>query len=78
MFQEQLGSTTDPDKKQMLERLDAAVTSALQPLQVAVEEKAAAEVLQPLAQVRLSCSLEHLQLFHELPVVFFKHSNTVL
>uniref|UniRef100_A0A7N6B094 Cysteine--tRNA ligase, cytoplasmic n=1 Tax=Anabas testudineus TaxID=64144 RepID=A0A7N6B094_ANATE len=28
-----LASTTDPDKKQMLERLDAAVTASLQPLQ---------------------------------------------
>ncbi|MED6294779.1 Cysteine--tRNA ligase, cytoplasmic, partial [Characodon lateralis] len=55
-FQEQLASTTDPDKKQMLERLDAAVTSALQPLQGAVESKAADEVLQALAQVLLEKS----------------------
>uniref|UniRef100_A0A669CHG7 Cysteine--tRNA ligase, cytoplasmic n=1 Tax=Oreochromis niloticus TaxID=8128 RepID=A0A669CHG7_ORENI len=32
-FQTQLASTTDPDKKQMLERLDSAVTASLQPLQ---------------------------------------------
>uniref|UniRef100_A0A671XDV9 Cysteine--tRNA ligase, cytoplasmic n=1 Tax=Sparus aurata TaxID=8175 RepID=A0A671XDV9_SPAAU len=32
-FQAHLAATTDPDKKQMLERLDAAVTAALQPLQ---------------------------------------------
>uniref|UniRef100_A0A3Q2CZQ1 Cysteine--tRNA ligase, cytoplasmic n=1 Tax=Cyprinodon variegatus TaxID=28743 RepID=A0A3Q2CZQ1_CYPVA len=55
-FQEQLVSTTDPDKKQMLERLDAAVTSALQPLQGAMEKNAADEVLQPLAQVLLEKS----------------------
>ncbi|XP_038162800.1 cysteine--tRNA ligase, cytoplasmic isoform X1 [Cyprinodon tularosa] len=55
-FQEQLVSTTDPDKKEMLERLDAAVTSALQPLQGAMEKNAADEVLQPLAQVLLEKS----------------------
>ncbi|XP_035538198.1 cysteine--tRNA ligase, cytoplasmic isoform X1 [Morone saxatilis] len=55
-FQEHLASTTDPDKKQMLERLDAAVTAALQPLQAAIEGKAAAEVIQPLAQVLLENS----------------------
>lgn len=53
-FQAHLAETTDPDKKQMLERLDAAVTAALQPLQAAMEGKSAAEVVQPLAQVRLS------------------------
>lgn len=36
----------------MLERLDAAITAALQPLQAAMDGKAAEEV-QPLAQVRL-------------------------
>ncbi|KAF7212144.1 cysteinyl-tRNA synthetase [Nothobranchius furzeri] len=55
-FQEQLAYTTDPDKKQMLERLDAAVTTALQPLQAAVKSKAADDVLQPLAQVLLENS----------------------
>ncbi len=53
-FQARLAETTDPDKKQMLERLDAAVTAALQPLQAAMEGKAADEAVQPLAQVRLS------------------------
>uniref|UniRef100_A0AAX7SVX4 Cysteine--tRNA ligase, cytoplasmic n=1 Tax=Astatotilapia calliptera TaxID=8154 RepID=A0AAX7SVX4_ASTCA len=38
-FQAQLASTTDPDKKQMLERLDSAVTASLQPLQAAMESK---------------------------------------
>lgn len=51
-FQAHLASTTDPDKKQMLERLDASVTAALQPLQAAMEGKAADGVVQPLAQVR--------------------------
>ncbi|KAM4744302.1 cysteine--tRNA ligase, cytoplasmic isoform 2-T2 [Anableps anableps] len=55
-FQEQLASTTDPDKKQMLERLDAAVAAALQPLQGAMESKAADDVLRPLAQVLLENS----------------------
>ena len=52
-FQANLALTTDPDKKQMLERLDAAVAAALQPLQAAMEGKAAQEVVQPLAEVRL-------------------------
>uniref|UniRef100_A0A3Q2CZG0 Cysteine--tRNA ligase, cytoplasmic n=1 Tax=Cyprinodon variegatus TaxID=28743 RepID=A0A3Q2CZG0_CYPVA len=56
-FQEQLVSTTDPDKKQMLERLDAAVTSALQPLQGAMEKNAADEVLQPLVLLEKSKDL---------------------
>uniref|UniRef100_A0A671X7R0 Cysteine--tRNA ligase, cytoplasmic n=1 Tax=Sparus aurata TaxID=8175 RepID=A0A671X7R0_SPAAU len=55
-FQAHLAATTDPDKKQMLERLDAAVTAALQPLQAAMDSKAAAEVVQPLAQVLLENS----------------------
>lgn len=59
-FQAHLAATTDPDKKQMLERLDAAVTAALQPLQAAMDSKAAAEVVQPLAQVRLSRHAVHL------------------
>lgn len=49
-----MASTTDPDKKQMLERLDAAVSAALLPLQTVMEGKAAEEDVQPLAQVRLS------------------------
>lgn len=52
-FQAQLASTTDPDKKQMLERLDSAVTASLQPLQAAMESKAADEVIRPLAHVSL-------------------------
>ncbi|KAM9764517.1 cysteine--tRNA ligase, cytoplasmic isoform 1-T1 [Menidia menidia] len=55
-FQELLASTVDPDKKQMLERLDAAVGAALAPLQAAVEAGAAAGVLQPLAQALLESS----------------------
>ncbi|XP_072235975.1 cysteine--tRNA ligase, cytoplasmic isoform X2 [Leuresthes tenuis] len=55
-FQERLASTTDPDKKQMMERLDAAVAAALQPLQAAMESKAAAELVQPLAQALLENS----------------------
>lgn len=38
----------------MLERLDAAVSAALQPLQTAMEGNAADELVQPLAQVSLS------------------------
>lgn len=51
-FQAHLASTTDPDKKQMLEKLDAAVTAALQPLQAAMERQE--EAVQPLAEVRLN------------------------
>uniref|UniRef100_A0A3B4T5N6 cysteine--tRNA ligase n=1 Tax=Seriola dumerili TaxID=41447 RepID=A0A3B4T5N6_SERDU len=53
-FQAYLASTTDPDKKQMLEKLDAAVTAALQPLQAAMESKD--EAVQPLAEVLLESS----------------------
>lgn len=53
-FQDKLASTTDPDKKQMLERLDAAVATGLQPLQAAVDRGAADGELRPLAQVRMS------------------------
>ncbi|XP_005947154.1 cysteine--tRNA ligase, cytoplasmic isoform X2 [Haplochromis burtoni] len=55
-FQAQLASTTDPDKKQMLEKLDSAVTASLQPLQAAMESKAADEVIRPLAHVLLENS----------------------
>ncbi|XP_076591244.1 cysteine--tRNA ligase, cytoplasmic isoform X1 [Chaetodon auriga] len=55
-FQANLASTTDPDKKQMLERLDATVTAALQPLQAAMEGGAADQVVQPLAQALLENS----------------------
>ncbi|KAI1903982.1 hypothetical protein AGOR_G00001000, partial [Albula goreensis] len=52
-FQAKLADTTDPDKKQMLERLDAAVTAALGPLQGAVESGATEAVLQTQAEVLL-------------------------
>uniref|UniRef100_A0AAQ4P842 cysteine--tRNA ligase n=1 Tax=Gasterosteus aculeatus aculeatus TaxID=481459 RepID=A0AAQ4P842_GASAC len=55
-FKVALASTTDPDKKQMMERLDAAVSAALLPLQAAAEGKAAHEVVQPLAEVLLENS----------------------
>ncbi|XP_054625976.1 cysteine--tRNA ligase, cytoplasmic isoform X3 [Dunckerocampus dactyliophorus] len=55
-FRARLNSTTDPDKKQMLERLDVAITAALQPLQAAMESKAADEVVGPLAQALLDHS----------------------
>lgn len=50
-FQAKLAETTDPDKKQMLERLDSAVAAALGPLQGAVESKAGEADIQHLAQV---------------------------
>ncbi|CAB1422144.1 unnamed protein product [Pleuronectes platessa] len=53
-FQVLLAATTDQDKKQMLERLDAAVTAALKPLQAAMES--GSEVVQPLAQALLESS----------------------
>ncbi|CAB1338905.1 unnamed protein product [Coregonus sp. 'balchen'] len=52
-FQAKLAETTDPDKKQMLERLDSAVSAALGPLQGAVESKAGEADIQRLAQVLL-------------------------
>ncbi|XP_008295614.1 cysteine--tRNA ligase, cytoplasmic isoform X1 [Stegastes partitus] len=55
-FQASLASTTDPDKKHMMERLDAAVADALKPLQAAMESKAADAAVQPLAQVLLENS----------------------
>uniref|UniRef100_A0A3B3HSL7 Cysteine--tRNA ligase, cytoplasmic n=1 Tax=Oryzias latipes TaxID=8090 RepID=A0A3B3HSL7_ORYLA len=55
-FQDKLASTTDPDKKQMLERLDAAVATGLQPLQAAVDRGAADGELRPLAQALLENS----------------------
>ncbi|KAF0022362.1 hypothetical protein F2P81_025398 [Scophthalmus maximus] len=54
-FQAQLASTTDPDKKQMMERLDAAVGAALLPLQAAMQSGDAAAVM-PLAQSLLDSS----------------------
>lgn len=63
-FQALLASTTDPDKKQMLERLNTAVSAALQPLQAAMESKAADKVIQPLAQVRrdVFCYFQFIQI----------------
>ncbi|CAL9702111.1 unnamed protein product [Knipowitschia caucasica] len=55
-FQSVLASTTDPDKKQMLERLDVAVTAALLPLEAAVSNKAPDTELLPLAQTLLESS----------------------
>lgn len=55
-FQSSLASCTDPDKKQMLERLDAAVTAALQPLEGAVKNNAPDSEVQPLAQALLESS----------------------
>uniref|UniRef100_A0A671MW01 Cysteine--tRNA ligase, cytoplasmic n=1 Tax=Sinocyclocheilus anshuiensis TaxID=1608454 RepID=A0A671MW01_9TELE len=52
-FKAKLAETTDPDKKQMLERLDVAVEAALGPLQVAVQSSAAGDTLQNQAQVLL-------------------------
>ncbi|KAM6980010.1 cysteine--tRNA ligase, cytoplasmic [Aplochiton taeniatus] len=52
-FQAKLAETTDFDKKQMLERLDAAVTAALVPLQASIGSKAAQEVLQQQSQILL-------------------------
>ncbi|KAJ8249094.1 hypothetical protein GJAV_G00231110 [Gymnothorax javanicus] len=52
-FLEKLAKTTDPDKKQMLERLDAAVKAALGPLQGAVESGSTDSVLQSHAEVLL-------------------------
>ncbi|XP_066557221.1 cysteine--tRNA ligase, cytoplasmic isoform X1 [Amia ocellicauda] len=52
-FQVKQAETTDPDKKQMLERIDAAVTAALATLQGAVQSGAAGSLLQSQAEVLL-------------------------
>ncbi|XP_062405255.1 cysteine--tRNA ligase, cytoplasmic isoform X1 [Sardina pilchardus] len=52
-FKTKLAETTDPDKKQMLERLDSAVTAALGPLQEAVKSGASDASIQSQAQVLL-------------------------
>ncbi|KAJ8406500.1 hypothetical protein AAFF_G00300740 [Aldrovandia affinis] len=52
-FQAKLAETTEPDKRQMLERQDAAVAAALGPLQGAVQDSAADTVVQSHAQVLL-------------------------
>ncbi|KAG5849213.1 hypothetical protein ANANG_G00107580 [Anguilla anguilla] len=52
-FQAKLVETTEPDKRQMLERLDAAVTAALGPLQGALQDGAADTVIQSHAQALL-------------------------
>ncbi|XP_053720307.1 cysteine--tRNA ligase, cytoplasmic isoform X1 [Synchiropus splendidus] len=55
-LQVQLSTTTDPDKKQMLERLDAAVSAALKPLQEALQGSQPAAVVEPLHQALLESS----------------------
>ncbi|MGH0170168.1 UNVERIFIED_CONTAM: hypothetical protein FKN15_058021, partial [Acipenser sinensis] len=52
-FLVKLAETTDPDKKQMLERLHAAVTSVLGPLQEAVQRGAATSEVAPRAELLL-------------------------
>ncbi|XP_076856467.1 cysteine--tRNA ligase, cytoplasmic isoform X1 [Brachyhypopomus gauderio] len=52
-FQAKLSETTDPDKKQMFQRLDTAVTAALTPLQGALQSGAVDATIQSQAQVLL-------------------------
>ncbi|KAM9493250.1 cysteine--tRNA ligase, cytoplasmic isoform 2-T2 [Clarias gariepinus] len=52
-FKVKLAETTDPDKKQMLERLDAAVTDALTPLQGSMKSGAKDATIQSRAEVLL-------------------------
>ncbi|KAI5626208.1 cysteine--tRNA ligase, cytoplasmic [Silurus asotus] len=52
-FKVKLAETTDPDKKQMLERLDAAVTAALTPLQGLIKSGAEDTAVQSQAEVLL-------------------------
>ncbi|XP_060715064.1 cysteine--tRNA ligase, cytoplasmic isoform X2 [Tachysurus vachellii] len=49
-FKVKLAETTDPDKKQMLERLDAAVTAALTPLQETMKSGAESAAVQSQAE----------------------------
>ncbi|KAL4622703.1 cysteine-tRNA ligase, cytoplasmic isoform X1 [Arapaima gigas] len=52
-FLSKLAETTDADKKQMLERLDAVVSAALEPLQGALQSSTEGTVLQAHAQLLL-------------------------
>ncbi|XP_034155377.1 cysteine--tRNA ligase, cytoplasmic isoform X2 [Pangasianodon hypophthalmus] len=52
-FKVKLAETTDPDKKQMLERLDAAVMAALTPLQGSMKSGAEDAAVQSQAEVLL-------------------------
>ncbi|MCI4393059.1 hypothetical protein PGIGA_G00153050 [Pangasianodon gigas] len=52
-FKVKLAETTDPDKKQMLERLDAAVMAALTPLQGSMKSRAEDAAIQSQAEVLL-------------------------
>ncbi|XP_060768022.1 cysteine--tRNA ligase, cytoplasmic isoform X2 [Neoarius graeffei] len=52
-FKVKLAETTDPDKKQMLERLDAAVTAALTPLQGLMKSGAEDATVQSQAEILL-------------------------
>ncbi|XP_058237319.1 cysteine--tRNA ligase, cytoplasmic isoform X2 [Hemibagrus wyckioides] len=52
-FKVKLAETTDPDKKQMLERLDAAVAAALTPLQESMKSGADGAAVQSQAEVLL-------------------------
>lgn len=51
-FSVKLNETTDPDKKQMLERMQLAVQLAAAPLEEAVRSNLAAEDIDRRAQVR--------------------------
>lgn len=52
-----LSETTDPDKKQMLERMQRAVQLATEPLEEAVRSDLAAEEVDRRAQVRAPAAL---------------------
>ncbi|XP_053304839.1 cysteine--tRNA ligase, cytoplasmic isoform X2 [Spea bombifrons] len=52
-FSQKLKETTDPDKKQMLEKIDKAVSAAIQPLKDAVSKNASEEEIAKYAKILL-------------------------
>ncbi|XP_068116762.1 cysteine--tRNA ligase, cytoplasmic isoform X1 [Hyperolius riggenbachi] len=57
-FTQKLSETTDPDKKQMLEKIHSAVTAALHPLEAAIGKPEASEEVQRYAETLLAESAD--------------------
>lgn len=57
-FVQKLSETTDPDKKQMLEKIQNAVTAAIHPLEESISKSACPEDIQSSAQVLLKESAD--------------------
>ncbi|XP_063802395.1 cysteine--tRNA ligase, cytoplasmic isoform X2 [Pseudophryne corroboree] len=57
-FVQKIGETTDPDKKQMLEKIQNAVTAAIRPLEEAISKSACGKEVQTYAQTLLEESAD--------------------